>query len=50
MLVFGSNYLSLDQRASITYLLITKKIATQVNVLKSELIEKIDDKCDRPTQ
>lgn len=40
-----SNYLSLDQRAPITYLLISKKeLDTQVDVLKSELQKNIDDK------
>lgn len=40
-----SNYLSLDQRAPITYLLITKKqLSKQVTVLKVELHKRIEDK------
>lgn len=40
-----SNYLSLDQRASITYLLITKKeLEKQVTVLKKDLHKRIEDK------
>lgn len=40
-----SNYLSLDQKAPITYLLITKKqLSKQVTVLKVELHKRIEDK------
>ena len=40
-----SNYLSLDQRAPITYLLVTKKqVVKQVAALKVEMQKRIDDK------